>query len=896
MEFRILGPLEVLDGERRVAIGGAKPRTLLGVLLLHAGQTVPVDRLIDELWGEAPPETAGAALQVHVSSLRKALGRQVIAHRPPGYVLELDGHDLDLRRFEHLVAEARRADAATGAGLLGEALALWRGEPEVGAGRLGELRRAALEARIDAELELGHAAAVIPELQALVEEEPLREPARARLVLALYRADRQADALAELARAREVLVEELGVEPGAELRRLQRAILEQDPTLTPGAPAPGGTPLPTPAVPLLGRAAELEALHALLRAGARLVTLTGPGGIGKTRLALEAVRAFDPSAVFVPLDALEDPSLVPAAVARALGVDAARRSPEEAVAGRLRVVPATVLLDNFEQVLAAAPFVSACLAAAPEARFVVTSRALLRLAGEREFAVPPLDAAVELFVARAGVPVDDLDAVRAICDRLDRIPLAIELAAARASLLPPRALLDRLGSSLFLLTAGTRDAPARQRTMRDAIGWSFQLLEPAEQRVFARLAVFHGGASVEAAERVCDDDESPALDLLASLVENSLVHRVESRGEPRLRMLETVREYAADELARLEGAEDVRRRHLAWCLELVAGADRGLEGATQGEWLELLDLELPNLRAALAWAIESRDGAAALALAGATRRYWHVRGHHEEGRRWFERVLELGGGEPGPESIAWTGLGILLGDQGDYGGAEQMFERALELSRGIDEPARICSALNNLGVVSLFQGRAERAAELYLQAYETAMAHGLYHPAAFSLENMGCARLLLDDVDGAIRSFQGGLEMMRAAGEVRAGALVEGWLACALVRRGDLDDARDLLVRSLPVVQGFGFRQGIAGIVGFVATYALAAGSAEASARLVGAAGAVWTQAGAQAPYDVQMQLDRAERELRSTLGDDAFERAAAEGRSLDHEQAVALAEAALTG
>jgi non-specific serine/threonine protein kinase len=379
-------------------------------------------------------------------------------------------------------------------------------------------------------------------------------------------------------------------------------------------------------------------------------------------------------------------------------------------------------------------------------------------------------------------------------------------------------------------------------------------------------------------------------------VDKSLVRRLEARGEPRLGMLETVREYAADELARLGDGGAAQDRHLAWCLDLVAGADRGLEGADQGGWLELRDLELPNLRAALARAIDAGDAAAALALAGATRRFWHVRGYHEEGRRWFERALELAGAEPGPESIALTGLGILLGDQGDYEAAERMFGRALELSRQLGDPGRVCSALNNLGVVSLFQGRPERAAELYRQAYEIALAHELPHPTAFSLENMGCARLLLGDVDGAIEAFRGALELMREAGELRANAVVEGWLACALIGRGDLVEARQLLAQSLPVVQGFGFRQGIAGTVGFVAMYALAVGNVEVSARLVGAAEAVWAAAGARPPFDAQAQLDRTTGELRAALGDDAFERAASEGRSLDDEQTVALAEAALAG
>jgi predicted ATPase/DNA-binding SARP family transcriptional activator len=893
VEFRILGPLEVSDDGRRLTVAGAKPRTLLGVLLLHGGEAVSVDRLVDELWGEAPPETATAALQVHVSNLRKALGRDTVVRVPAGYALPLDGHELDLRRFERLVAEARTAAPEQASDLLGSALDLWRGEPEVGARRLGELRRAALEARIDADLELGRADEVIPELQELVEAEPLQERLRARLVLALYRSGRQAEALDEVARAREVLVDELGVEPGPELRQLQRAILEQDPELAQPSSARvssvGRSLLPASPAPLLGRRDELDELATVLRGGDRLVTLTGPGGIGKTRLALEAVGSFDDRAVFVPLDAIEDASLVSAAVANALGLDVAGGSPEQAVAASLRSTPATLLLDNFEQVLEAATFVATCLAASPDVRVVVTSRFLLRLAGEREFAVPPLDAAVELFVARSAGPVGDLDAVRQICERLDGIPLAIELAAARTSLLSPRALLERLDSRLALLTGGTRDAPARQRTMRDTIDWSYRLLDPPEQRLLARLAVFHGGATLTAIEEVCGEGIE-VLDVLASLVEKSLVRRREAGEEPRFAMLETVREYAADQLVGLGENEELAARQLAWCVRLGTTASDELEGPRAPEWLDILERELPNLRAALDHAIERGDGASAAALAGSTRRFWQVHGHLVEGRRWLERVVALEGAPPDAAARAWTGLGILLGEQGAFDEARGAFEHALALARAYGDPLRISSALNNLGSVALYQGDFGQAEERYAQALALAQGEGSEHYIAVSQENLGCIRLLRGDVTGAIEAFRASLELTRALGELRSIAAEEPWLAAALVEIGELDEARSLFAHSLPIAQQIGYRQGVGTAIVLMARYALALGRLEVGARLAAAGSVPWAVMGATMPTDVSLLGERVQQQLRVELGDAAFEQATADGRLLDEAGAVELA------
>ncbi len=827
MEFRLLGPLEVADGDRVLAVPGAKPRALLAALLLRPGETVSAERLIDELWGDDPPETAHNTLQVYVSQLRRALGADVIARRSSGYSLAVGREQIDVARFEDLVAAARGAEPAVAAARLREALALWRGAPEIDGPRLEELRLGALEERIEADLALGRHAELVPELQALVATEPLRERLRAQLMLALYGDGRQADALAEYARARETLVEELGVEPGPELQRAQRLVLEH--AVEPAARAAAPT-LPVPATPLVGRERELAEVAALLNGEARLVTLTGPGGIGKTRLALEVARTVDEHAVLVPLAAVTDAGLVAGEIKRALRTD-------DDLDEHLRARRVLLLLDNFEQVLDAAVLVSTLLQSAPGLRVLVTSRAVLRVAGEHEYEVPPLAAGPELFLQRASGDVDDDAAVRAICERLDGLPLAIELAAARTKLLPPRKLLERLESRLELLTGGTRDAPERHRTMRATVDWSYRLLDPDEQVLFARLAVFAGGATLEQIEEVCGVD----LDVLASLLDKSLVRR----RDERVLMLETLREYANEQLRAL-GEEDVLRdRHLAAYRALVVEAEPHLDTAAQAEWYERLEAELPNIRVALAHAIARRDPVAA-ELAGRLQRLWQVHGHLEEGQQWLEAALEIGDDER-----AWNGLGIVRADRGDYDGAREAFERSLEVRRDMGDETRVASALNNLGALALF--REDYAAAK--QSYEQALAilrGGTYTPnLAAVLENLGVVQLMLGDLDASIAALEEGHALATEHGDLRAASSTAAWLGRALVDRGELDRAAALLDTSTGLAEQIGHRQGVACALDFEAVWALAAGDEAAAARLRADADAAWASIGAVRPADV---------------------------------------------
>ena len=557
MDFRILGPVQVVAGPGAVDLASGRQTALLSRLLIAGDEVVSRDRLIDALWGERPPPSAANALQVHVHALRRALGPERIVLEGPGYRLCLEPGELDLERFDLLAARGRseleRGDAEAAAASFCEALELWRGPAyedvryeafaQAEAARLEELRLAALEDRIEADLALGRHRDLVPELEALVSEHGSRERLCGQLMLALYRSDRQEAALEAFRRARQAMQDELGLEPGPKLQELQQAILRHDPALA-VEPSDVRTRrhLPAPETPLVGRGAEVAELTELLRSGVRLVTLTGAGGIGKTRLALrvghELAEAFADGVYFVDLSHLTDPELVPGAIAGGLGLAMQRdEPPAAAVEAFLGGRQTLLLLDNFEVVDAAAPLVSQLLRAAPGLVVLATSRTSLRLSGEHQYRVEPLSLADarRLFVARAGAvapsfrrPSEESDEVARLCERLDCLPLAIELAAARTRDYAPEELLDSVPGSLALAGEGARDLPSRQRTLRSTIDWSYRLLAPEEQALFTRLAVFAGGFAGPSAAAVC----GAGREALAALVGASLVHEARRPARP----------------------------------------------------------------------------------------------------------------------------------------------------------------------------------------------------------------------------------------------------------------------------------------------------------------------------------------------------------------------------
>src|SRR3954454_12042791 len=607
MEFGILGALEVRADGRSVELGGPKPRALLAVLALHANQPVTAERVAVALWGEDTPPRAVKTVQVYVARLRKALGDpEVLVTTPGGYCLRVRPGELDAERFERQVADGRRALAAgrgeDAAAELREALELWRGPPladlastpfaPAEIARLEEQHLAALELRVEADLAAGDHAELIGELQQLTTQHPWRERLHAQRMLALYRSGRQADALAAYHDAREVLVEQLGLEPGAELHNLHEAILAHDPALDatpetarpdPSEPSPA---LPTPATALIGRERDVDRIASVLReTQSRLLTLIGPGGVGKTRLALAAAAhvhdQFADGACFVSLAPLTDPAELAAAIAVALGVPVqGSQPPTQALLRFLAARESLLVLDNFEHLIEGGALPAELLARCPGLTILATSREPLRVAAERLYAVDPLavppegDAplpgdqrypAVALFLQRAEAHDPDFRRdrrsaphIHQVCRRLDGLPLALELAAARVGVLEADELAARLDGALALLTTGTRDAPARQRTLRATIDWSYRLLGESERRAFGRMALFPGGVELAVAEQVTEE----SIDGLSSLVAKQLV----ARHAGRLSMLETIREYALEKLDQDPDADMVRERLARWCL------------------------------------------------------------------------------------------------------------------------------------------------------------------------------------------------------------------------------------------------------------------------------------------------------------------------------------------
>ncbi|MFC6016629.1 BTAD domain-containing putative transcriptional regulator [Plantactinospora solaniradicis] len=762
MRFGILGATEVYatDG-RRLVVGGPRLRALLVLLLLDAGRLVSADRLIHGLYGDKPPNRAANALQSQVSRLRQALSagngpEPLVEFHPAGYRLAVDPEDVDWHRFTRLVGAGHRALAADdrrrAADLLGEALALWRGEPladvrdapfaPTQAVRLDELRLAAVEDWIEAELRLGAAGTLVAELRELVTAYPLRERPRGQLMRALHADGRRAEALATFADVRRLLADELGTDPSPELTALHVAVLRDDPALAPvrtappAPPAPPGPPdrpaadpsgpaavphpgrgmsgaavagpagsvgsvglgssgqvtgLPGQLSSFVGREEELRRVGKLL-GEARLVTLHGPGGAGKTRLAIEAASRQDGEVCLVELASVTAGADVTQTVLAALHLrEAVLRAPGAPRDAADRLVAALadrrllLVLDNCEHLVAdAARLTARLLGACPKVRVLATSREPLGLTGEAlcpvsGLTLPPVDASpetaqgyasVRLFTERAvdASPDFDLDAgnvaeVLRICRTLDGLPLAIELAAARLRALPVAQIAARLDDRFRLLTRGSRVAQPRHQTLRAVVQWSWDLLDGVEQRLARRLTVFAGGADLDAVERVCGPLGADVLDVLSSLVDKSLVEA----GGGRFRMLETVRAFGAERLIEAGEADLLREAHAAYFLDLARTGDERLRGAEQLEWLRRLDADRDDLHAALRRAVAGTDTATALRLVAALSFYWWLRGLRGEGAALASQLIARLGAGPPPGLEEEYALCLLHASLGGYG-------------------------------------------------------------------------------------------------------------------------------------------------------------------------------------------------------------------------------------
>ena len=813
MKFRLLGPVEIEgDDGRVVALGGPKPRALVVALLLRANTVAARHALIEDLWGAEPPATTVHSLEVYVSRLRSVLPERLETHAG-GYLLRVDPGEVDARQLEDMLGAARAARAAgdttQAMETIAAALRLWRGPALSGlaltgalgaeAGRLEELRLVCLEEQVDCALAGGRHAEVLPEVESLARRYPLRERLRAQLMLTLYRCGRQGDALAEYRRARRELVDELGVEPGAELRELERAILFQDPGLA-------ATSMVRPLGALVGRDREVRAVLDLLHGGARLVTLVGPGGVGKTRLAWEvAARHTGGRVSVVSLAAVRDPTLVSESLLAATGH------------GEVLVV-----LDEVEGVVAAAPAVTGVLARAPRLQVLATSRVPLRVAGEEEFHVAPLPLrdAVALLRRQAralGVDAGGEYTVSEICRRLDGLPLAIELAAARLRTLSPAALLERLDRRLDLLVGGRRDVPARQRTLRATIAWSHDLLGSREQETFAALAVFIGGCTVGMAESICE----ARLAELESLVEHSLLRRAGDR----LVMLDTVHEFALERFTRRPNADGVRRRHALAMVALAERADEALRGGRPGTWLARLEDDHANLLAAERHLSATGQADQAARLAVALGEFWLARGHQAEGLRVVDELLAGAGSLHAAQQARVILLAAQLALQvGVLERARSHAEDALGRGGGQAAPALIV-----LGLAASVDGERRRARDLLEAALVRAASND---DRANALDFLGELDLGDGVLDEAQRRFERSLAL-RSAAEA-------GWglsnLALVAHARGDEAQARELFARALGLAHEHGTADLAAECLVGLAAAIEALGDPRASARMLGVA------------------------------------------------------------
>jgi predicted ATPase/DNA-binding SARP family transcriptional activator len=846
--FRLLGPLEVSADGLPLALGALKQRMLLALLLLNPNETVSRERAVDAVWDQNPPGRPDAALQVYVHHLRRSLGVDRIVTQGSGYLLRADVDEVDALQFERLLAAARSlitSDTQQSLETLDEALALWRGEAladlpanafvAAERSRLSEARLGAVELRFEARLALGESESLVPELEFFVRENPLRERGWAQLMLALYRAGRQADALQVYGTVRDRLGEELGLQPGPQLRELERAILRHDASLTPRARPETVRELrvPLPSTPLVGRRLEIAAVTALLADPAlRILTLVGPGGVGKTRLAiaaaLEADRSFSDGSVFVDLTNVLDAELLPYAIGTALGVAApAGADVVDELAEMLASRELLLVLDNFEQIVEAAPVLARLSGRAPRVRFLVTSRAALRLTAERLYPVPPLTVpdsdvpfeeivgsdAVRVFLARARAADSSFQltdgnvaAVAEVCRVLDGLPLAIELAAARGNLLSPRQLLDRLAEPLDVLTAGDRDSPVRHRTLRATVEWSYELLAPEQRRLFERLAVFAGGCTFDAVQDICSAD----LDSLAALLDNSLLVREQVPGQQtRFRMLVTVRSLA-DKLLEEPARSRLRERHAAYYLQLVEDAIRQTteERPREAEIFEALAQDHDNLRAALHHAEERRDVDTLLRLAVAMRLFWNIRGHLQEGCRWFEIALNAPGAEASPHRVAaLAGGGTLAYRRGDYTLAKRWWEEARERLEQSDDASGLARTLGDLAGVALAEGNRIDAYELWQQAAEQLRPLGNTIRLATVLANLGVVSSALGRHQDAVEFLEESLEVSRSLQDRSIAGPTLFNLGRAQIDLGAIDVGERTIRDALQIADDLGYRE-----------------------------------------------------------------------------------------
>ncbi len=889
MDIAILGPLEVRTGDAVIDVAGSRLRGLLIRLALSASRPVSAAALVDAVWGEQPPAEAANALQSLVSRLRRTLGEATtVGQSPAGYRLAIEPQDVDAMQFEQLAqagaAALRMGEQSKAAGTLRQALALWRGPaladvqdaPFAAAtiSRLERLRLTAIQDRIDADIALGRAAEVLAELDALCEQHPLDERLAGQRMAALAAVGRQADALAGYERIRAQLADELGVDPGPELSASHLAVLRGQPVATAPAGAPR-TNLRAQLTSFVGRDEEVARITKLLDES-RLVTLVGPGGAGKTRLAIEAsstlVDEVPDGIWFVELASVTDAADVPQTVLGSLGLreshlidQPTKLSPRDATSRLLEALSdkeMVIVLDNCEHLVdASAQLVDQLLAQSPQLRVLTTTREPLGIFGESLVVVaplgqpspdaPPEDAyaypSVRLFADRAAAVrpdfVVDASNVRPVVEivrRLDGLPLAIELAAARTRALQVDEIAERLSDRFRLLTGGSRTALPRHRTLRAVVAWSWDLLSDSERTLVERLSVFPAGATPESAAAVSGDAD--VLDLLASLVDKSLLQPTDHR----YRMLETIREYGQERLAEHGELQAVRDVHARYFAELLREAEPHLRRREQLEWIARLNAERDNILAAIRHFGERGDAQAALETACRMGWYWSLLGSHAEALTWVNFALDVpGDATPEIRALAETirvmnsasSPSTLLADDAAAG-----FARIAELDARLAllDPEKVPLLALMRPVIAMFANdfpRAERLTEeglghpdpwtaAALRSFRAAMAEndgdvdrmrleteravaefrvlGERWGLANSLQMLGMLESMEGDLDGAITTFEEALALVAEMGAREDQALMQVRLASLWIRKGDLDTARQHVLRAQQMSEATG--------------------------------------------------------------------------------------------